>query len=271
MNQDRNYSRPRQYAEAKPEPEGMVFGIQSVLETIRSGQEIDRLYMQKGLSNPELQQLAFSSKLTIQRVPPEKLDRLTRKNHQGVICFISAIRYVKLSNVIAEVHEEGSVPFFLLLDRITDVRNFGAIARTAECAGIQTIVVPGRKSALINADAMKTSSGALNYLSVCREYDLADTVQYLQQSGIRVVAVTEKAKHNLYTADLTGPIAFILGSEDDGITPELIEMADESVKIPLLGQVGSLNVSVATGVVLYEAVRQRQTANEVVEDVIRAL
>jgi 23S rRNA (guanosine2251-2'-O)-methyltransferase len=257
MNQDRNYSRPRQYAEARPEPDGMIFGIQSVLETIRSGQEIDRLYMQKGLSNPELQQLAFSSKLTIQRVPPEKLDRLTRKNHQGVICFISAIRYVKLSNVIAEVNDDGVTPFFLLLDRITDVRNFGAIARSAECAGVQTIVVPGRKSALINADAMKTSSGALNYISVCREYDLADTIHYLKECGIRVVAVTEKATNSIYTADLTGPLALILGSEDDGISPELIEMADGSVKIPLMGAVASLNVSVATGVVLYEALRQR--------------
>jgi 23S rRNA (guanosine2251-2'-O)-methyltransferase len=254
--------------ERREEPDGMVYGIQSVLETLRSGQEIDRLYVLKGLSNPDVQQLAFERKLTIQRVPPEKLDRLTRKNHQGVICFISAIRYVKLSNVIADVFERGVTPFFLLVDRVTDVRNFGAIARTAECAGVQTIVVPGRKSALINADAMKTSSGALNYLSVCREYDLADTVHYLKESGIRVVAVTEKGHRHLYAADLTGPIALIMGSEEDGISPELIDMADDSVKIPLMGEVGSLNVSVATGVVLYEAVRQRQA---VVPDVIRAL
>ncbi len=243
----------------RPEPDEMVFGIQSVIETLKSDQQIDKLYMEKGLSNPDIQNLAFQKRVTIQRVPVERLDRFTRKNHQGVVCLIAQVQYVKLSNVIADVYERGEVPFFLLLDRITDVRNFGAIARTAECTGIQCIVIPGRGAAAINSDAMKTSSGALNHISVCREPDLTETVKYLQESGISVVACTEKSVRDLYerTTDLTGPMAIIMGSEEDGISPELLRMADNHVKIPLLGAVGSLNVSVATGVILYEAVRQR--------------
>lgn len=243
----------------RPQPDEMVFGIQSVIETLRSDQQIDKLYMEKGLSHPEIQNLAFQNRVTIQRVPVEKLDRLTRKNHQGVVCLVAQVQYVKLSNVIADVYERGETPFFLLLDRITDVRNFGAIARTAECTGVQCIVIPGRGAAAINSDAMKTSSGALNHISVCREPDLSETVKYLQESGVTVVACTEKSSRDLYerNTDLTGPIAVIMGSEEDGISPELLRMADTHVKIPLLGAVGSLNVSVATGVVLYEAVRQR--------------
>lgn len=242
---------------SRPPSEEMVFGIQSVLETLRSGQQIDKLFMDKDLSHPEIQQLAFQNRVTIQRVPPEKLNRLTRKNHQGVVCFTAVVQYVKLSNVIADVYERGEVPFFLILDRITDVRNFGAIARTAECAGVQVIVIPARGNAAINSDAMKTSSGALNHISVSREYDLTDTIKYLQDSGIKVVACTEKSYRDIYTSELTGPIAVVMGSEENGISPELLRMVDGHVKIPLLGNVGSLNVSVATGVMLYEVVRQR--------------
>ena len=243
----------------RPESDEMVFGIQSVIETLKSDQQIDKLYMEKGLSNPDIQNLAFQNRVTIQRVPVERLDRLTRKNHQGVVCLVAQVQYVKLSNVIADVFERGETPFILLLDRITDVRNFGAIARTAECTGVQCIVIPGRGAAAINSDAMKTSSGALNHISVCREPDLTETVKYLQESGITVVACTEKSSRDLYerSTDLTGPMAIIMGSEEDGISPELLRMVDTHVKIPLLGAVGSLNVSVATGVVLYEAVRQR--------------
>ncbi|PRY24110.1 23S rRNA (guanosine2251-2'-O)-methyltransferase [Spirosoma oryzae] len=259
-----NYKQYNRPAQTGPGPDEMVFGIQSVLETLRSDQQIDKLYMEKGLSNPDIQNLAFQKRVTIQRVPPERLDRLTRKNHQGVVCLIAQVQYVKLSNVIADVYERGETPFFLLLDRITDVRNFGAIARTAECTGVQCIVIPGRGAAAINSDAMKTSSGALNHISVCREPDLTETVKYLQESGITIVACTEKSARDLYerNTDLSGPIAIIMGSEEDGISPELLRMADTNVKIPLLGSVGSLNVSVATGVVLYEAVRQRTLSSQ---------
>ncbi|WP_375444659.1 23S rRNA (guanosine(2251)-2'-O)-methyltransferase RlmB [uncultured Fibrella sp.] len=251
------YDKPR--PEFRPESDEMVYGIQSVIETLRSGQQIDKLYMEKELSNPDIQTLAFQNRVTIQRVPVEKLDRLTRKNHQGVVCLVAAVQYVKLSNVMADVHERGEVPFLLLLDRITDVRNFGAIARTAECAGVQCIVIPGKGSAAINSDAMKTSSGALNHISVCREFDLVDTIKFLQKSGVQVIACTEKSHRDLYakTSELQGPLAIVMGSEDDGISPEILRVVDNHVKIPLLGEVGSLNVSVATGVVLYEVVRQR--------------
>ena len=255
------YDRPRSN-ETRPESDEMVYGIQTVIETLRSGQQIDKLYMEKELSNPDIQTLAFQNRVTIQRVPVEKLDRLTRKNHQGVVCLVAAVQYVKLSNVMADVFERGETPFLLLLDRITDVRNFGAIARTAECAGVQCIVIPGKGSAAINSDAMKTSSGALNHVSVCREFDLVDTIKYLQKSGVHVIACTEKSHRDLFESsnDMKGPLAIVLGSEDDGISPEILKAVDSHVKIPLLGQVGSLNVSVATGVVLYEVVRQRALA-----------
>ena len=261
-----SYNRPqRTRPQFRPQPDEMVFGIQSVIETLRSDQQIDKLYMERDLSNPDIQNLAFQNRVTIQRVPTEKLDRLTRKNHQGVVCLVAQVQYVKLSNVIADVFERGEQPFFLVLDRITDVRNFGAIARTAECTGIQCIVIPGRGAAAINSDAMKTSSGALNHISVCREPDLTETIKYLKESGIAVVACTEKSNRDLYerATNLTGPLAIVMGSEEDGISPELLRMVDTHVKIPLLGVVGSLNVSVATGVVLYEAVRQRSL--EIVE------
>lgn len=250
---------PKDENSTGPSAEEMVYGIQSVIETLKSDQQIDKLYMEIGLSNPDIQGLAFQNRVTIQRVPREKLDRLTRKNHQGVVCLVAAVTYVKLSNVMADVHERGETPFLLLLDRITDVRNFGAIARTAECAGVQCIVIPGKGSAAINSDAMKTSSGALNHISVCREFDLVDTIAFLQKSGVQVVACTEKSHRDLYTLnnDLTGPLAIVMGSEEDGISPEILRAVDGHIKIPLLGSVGSLNVSVATGVMLYEVVRQR--------------
>ena len=193
----------------------------------------------------------------MQKVPLEKLNRITRKNHQGAIAFVSAIHYAKLENVIADTFEKGEIPFILILDRVTDVRNFGAIARTAECAGVHAIVLPSRGAAQINADAMKTSSGALNFIPVCKEDSLIQTIDFLQNSGLRVVACTEKAKSTIYEIDYKDPIAIIMGSEEDGITDEIIRKSDEIAKIPQAGQVGSLNVSVAAGVIIFETVRQR--------------
>ena len=235
----------------------MVFGTQSVLETLRSGKEIDKLLIQRELGNNELVRLAEERGIPVSKVPTEKLDRITRKNHQGVICFISAIHYAPLHNVLSSVYEQGNLPLLLVLDRITDVRNFGAIARTAECAGAQAIVVPAKGAAEINSDAMKTSSGALNFLPVCREFSLTETVQYLQDSGIQVVACTEKAEQTIFDVDFTLPTALIMGSEEDGVSQELIRKVDQLAKIPMAGRIGSLNVSVATGIALYEAIRQR--------------
>ncbi len=237
----------------------MVFGIQSVLETLRSGKEIERLLIQKDQAFPEIQQLAVELGAPMSRVPPEKLDRLTRKNHQGVVCFISPVRYVPIHNVLTQVFEDGQTPLFLMLDRITDVRNFGAIARTAECAGTQALLVPFKGGSQINSDAMKTSSGALNYLPVSREGSILDTLHYLKDSGLQVVACTEKGDDSLYKVDFKLPTVIIMGSEEDGIAESLLKLADRKVRIPLAGRVESLNVSAAAAVVLYEAVRQRES------------
>jgi 23S rRNA (guanosine2251-2'-O)-methyltransferase len=260
---EENASRPpfkrpfRHYTAPVTDNKEFVFGVQSVLETLRSGKEIDRLLVQRELGNTEILDLAKEKGIQVQKVPLEKLNRITRKNHQGAIAFVSAIHYAKLENVIADTFEKGEIPFILILDRVTDVRNFGAIARTAECAGVHAIVLPSRGAAQINADAMKTSSGALNFIPVCREDSLIQTIDFLQNSGLRVVACTEKAKSTIYEMDYKDPIAIIMGSEEDGITDEIIRKSDEIAKIPQTGQVGSLNVSVAAGVIIFETVRQR--------------
>lgn len=239
----------------------IVFGIQSVQETIKAGNEIERIIVQKELEKSlkikEIIDTCRANEIPYSKAPLERLNKITRKNHQGVIAFISPIRYVKLSNIVQNIFEQGKNPLLLVLDRITDVRNFGAICRTAECAGVDAIVIPQKGSAQINSDAMKTSSGALNFIPVCRETDLLQAIQYLQESGLQIVACTEKAAKTIHQADLTIPTALVMGSEEDGISNEIIRKADMMVKIPLTGQVGSLNVSVATGVVVFEALRQR--------------
>ena len=245
------------FPSTKPSTADMAFGIQPVLEAIRAGKEIEKILVQRELGNIEVLEFARLKNIPLQKVPKEKLDSITRKNHQGVIAFVSAVNYVKLDNVIADTYEQGKVPFILILDRITDVRNFGAIVRTAECAGVQAIVVPTKGAAQINSDAMKTSSGALNFMPICRENDLVKTLRYLQDSGIRVVGCTEKVSKSLYEIDFSGPLAVVLGSEEDGISDDIMRRADELASIPMFGKVASMNVSVANGVVLFEALRQR--------------
>lgn len=254
--QAKKYYKPQNSA-PRPHASSLVFGVQAILESLKSGKEIERILIQREFGQAEIEKLAKEREIPVQRVPVEKLNRITTKNHQGLIAFVSSINYAKLSNVIASIYEKGEVPLILVLDRITDVRNFGAIARSAECSGVHTIVVPARNAAQINADAMKTSAGALNYLPVCRENSLSQVLEELQQSGIQIVACTEKTDNQLYDIDFTIPTAILMGSEEDGISENLLEQADKAAKIPMLGQIGSLNVSVATGVVLYEAVRQR--------------
>lgn len=242
----------------KPENKDIVFGVQSVLETIRSGKEIEKILVQRELGNIELLEFARLKNIPVSKVPKEKLDRVTRKNHQGVVAFVSAINYAKMDVVVAGIYEKGEVPLILVLDRITDVRNFGAIARTAECAGVQLIILPTKGAAQINADAMKTSSGALNFIPVSREDDLVKAITYLQNSGIQIVACTEKADKDMYAIDFTIPTALVMGSEEDGISDEILRKVDAFATIPQLGRVASLNVSVASGVVLFEAIRQRK-------------
>jgi 23S rRNA (guanosine2251-2'-O)-methyltransferase len=239
----------------------MVFGIRAVIEAIRSGKEIESLFIQRGggggLLN-ELRDLMHEHNIVAQQVPIEKLNRITPKNHQGVIAVISPIIYQKIENIIPEIFERGEVPLILVLDGITDVRNMGAIARTAECAGVHAIVIPAKGSAQINPDAIKTSAGALYKIPVCRHDNLMQTIRFMQESGLQLVCCTEKTKEDIYTPDYTPPTAIIMGSEEDGIRNEIIRVADHLAKIPMFGEIESLNVSVSTGVILYEAIRQRQ-------------
>jgi len=238
----------------------MIYGTRAVMEAIKAGRQIERILVQKGISNDlvrELLQLIRAKDLSFSYVPQEKLNRLTTKNHQGIICMLSAVEYASLDNIIHAVYSEGREPFLLLLDQITDVRNFGAIARTAECAGIDALVIGEKGNAPITSDAMKTSAGALNHLHVCREKDLKKTITFLRESGIMVVACTEKASKLIYEVEFKGPVALIMGSEEDGISDILLRSADELVKIPMRGNIGSLNVSVAAGVAIYEVVRQK--------------
>ena len=230
------------------------------MEAIRAGKEIEKIMIQSGLANDlikELIALARENSVPYTFIPQEKLKKFTTKNHQGVICLLASVIYASLDNLIDRAYGEGREPFLLILDRITDVRNFGAIARTAECAGIDGIVIGEKGGAPITSDAMKTSAGALNHLAVCREKDLKKTLQYLRENGIRVIACTEKASENIFNVPLGGPIALIIGSEEDGISDALLRDADELVKIPMKGKIGSLNVSVASGVAIYEVVRAR--------------
>ena len=239
----------------------MIYGTRAVIEAIVSGKQIEKVMVQTGLNNDlikELISIARAKDVPLSFVPQEKLKRMSSKNHQGVICLLSAVGFASLDNLIHQAYSEGREPFLLLLDRITDVRNFGAIARTAECAGLDALVIPDKGSAPVTSDAMKTSAGALNHLPVTREKDLRKTVKLLHENGIKVIACTEKATDEIYEVDLTGPIALIVGSEEDGIADPLIRDADALARIPLQGKISSLNVSVAAGIALYETLRQRR-------------
>jgi len=239
----------------------MVFGIRAVVEAIRAGKEIESIYLQRGIGGGllnELKDLLIEFQITPQQVPIEKLNRLTAKNHQGVVAFISPIVYEKIENIIPLIFEAGKVPLILVLDAITDVRNMGAIARTAECAGVQAIVIPAKGSAQINPDAIKTSAGALYKIPVCRHDNFIQTVKFLQESGLQLVCCTEKTKEDIYKPDYTVPTAIVMGSEEAGVRTEIIRIADHLAKIPMYGEIESLNVSVATGIILYEVIRQRR-------------
>jgi 23S rRNA (guanosine2251-2'-O)-methyltransferase len=249
------------YREKKGLPPGdMIFGTRAVIEAILAGKEVEKILVQTGLNNDLIKELLLIAKnhgAPVMRVPVEKIERISRKNHQGVICFLSPITYSSLESIVDKVYADGKMPFLLILDRITDVRNFGAICRTALSSGINAVIIPEKGSAQINADAVKTSAGALLHLSICRVHSLIRTVQYLQDYGIKVVACSEKASKLVYDVDLGGPLALVMGSEEDGVSNELIRKTDELAKLPMFGEIASLNVSAATSAILYECVRQR--------------
>ena len=238
----------------------MIFGIRAVIEAAEAGKDIDKVLVKRELSGElfkELQEVLRRYEIPMQKVPLERIDRITRKNHQGVIAFTSAVTYQKLDQIVPFLYEQGKSPLIVLLDGITDVRNFGAIARTCEVAGVDAIVIPARGSVSVNADAIKTSAGALHIIPVCRENSLKDAVVFLKNSGIKVVAATEKAAKNYTVADMSVPVAILMGSEDEGVSPEILRVCDELVRVPQVGSIQSLNVSVAAGVMIYEVVRQR--------------
>lgn len=238
----------------------MIFGLRAVMEAIDAGTTIDKIFVKNDLTGDlykELMKKVEGYGLVVQKVPVEKLNRLTRKNHQGVVAFISPVPYYKIDQILPTLYEEGNVAFFLLLDGITDTRNFGALARTADCAGVDAVVIPERGSASVTSEAVKTSAGALFYVPVCRERNLEECVRTLRESGVKVVGASEKASKDYTQVDYTVPVAIVMGAEDTGISDSVLRLCDDLVSIPMLGNVGSLNVSVAGGVMMYEVVRQR--------------
>jgi 23S rRNA (guanosine2251-2'-O)-methyltransferase len=242
------------------ENDEFIFGTRAVIEAINTGKIIEKVYIKTGLNNELYQQLLSlikENEIAFQFVPLEKINRITRKNHQGVLAFISPIEYTNLEMLLPVLFETGKEPLLLVLDQITDVRNFGAIVRSAECAGVHAIIIPEKGMARIGADAIKTSAGALHSVPVCKVNNLLRTIQYLKDSGIQIVAATEKSDKIYTQGNFKTPVAIVMGSEESGISPSILNISDQRLKIPLLGNIESLNVSVSAALMMYEAVRQR--------------
>ncbi len=244
----------------------MIYGIHAVTEAIRAGKEIDKLFLQEGLKSDlsaELRRITKENDVLYMMVPGAKLDRIAAgKNHQGCVAFISSITYFQIEELLPTIFEAGRTPLLLILDRITDVRNFGAIARSAECAGVDAIIIPSRGAAQVGADAIKTSAGALHAIPICRESNLKDTIDFLKASGLRIASCTEKGSTPHHKTELSGPLAIVMGSEEDGISSEYLKRSDVRVQIPMRGKISSLNVSVATGIILFEVLRQRELSED---------
>lgn len=244
----------------KPSKSGKIFGLQAVKEAVMAGESIDKVLIKKGIQGElfaELFKILRDRKINFQYVPQEKLNKLSGGNHQGIIALVSPIEFQELEDIIPLLFEQGSIPFIVILDEVSDVRNFGAIVRTAECSGVHAIIVPSKGAAAIGADAMKTSSGALTRIPVSKSQNLLETIKFLKACGLQIIAADEKAERSYYDIDFTIPTALIVGSEETGIQKENLREADILTKIPMMGEVQSLNVSVATGILLFEAVKQR--------------
>lgn len=242
------------------EKETTIFGIRAIIEAIKSGENIDKIFLQKGLRGElftELEQLIHKDRLNASYVPVEKLNRLTKMIHQGAVAQIAPIEFMPLETMVEMAMASDKVPLFLLLDQLSDVRNFGAIIRTAECTGVSGIIIQKKGGAPVNGDTVKTSAGAIFKMPICKVDHIKDAVFYMQSSGIKVIAATEKTEHMLYDVSFTEPCAIIMGSEGKGINPSILKVVDAKAKLPILGEIESLNVSVACGAFLYEAIRQR--------------
>lgn len=244
----------------------IIYGTRAVIEAVKEDHELERLFIQRGINNPlmnELRALLKKKEIIYQLVPVEKLNRISTGNHQGVVAFLSSVSYYHIEEILPELFADGKIPLLLLLDRVTDVRNFGAIARTCECFGVHAVIIPSRGGAQINSDAIKTSAGALHKITVCREHNLKTVLNYLAESGLQIVACTEKTDAYIQNVDFKIPTVIIMGSEENGISGEYLKVANVKAKIPMDGNIESLNVSVAAAVILYEAIRQRTAKPEI--------
>ncbi|MEE2616181.1 MAG: 23S rRNA (guanosine(2251)-2'-O)-methyltransferase RlmB [Bacteroidota bacterium] len=237
-----------------------IYGIRTVIEAIRSGEKtIDKIFIQIGLTGRlinELEALIRKNKLKSSYVPTQKLNRLSKKNHQGVIARISPIKFYEINQIIEKIEDKKDA-LILILDQINDVRNFGAIIRTAEVSGVDAIIIQNQSSAPINADTVKTSAGGVFNVPICKVSHIKDAIYHLKSSKIMVIAASEKAEKNIYDLSLKKSLAIIMGSEQRGISPSVLKLSDEMVKLPMFGKIESLNVSVASGIFLYEVIRQR--------------
>lgn len=239
----------------------LVIGLHPVIEAINSGQNFVKVLFKTGLRGEGFQEcfsLVRKFNIPFQYVPMEKLNGITRANHQGVIAIISPIPYQDISHILPAIYENGKEPFLLLLDGITDIRNFGAIARSAEAAGVDAIIIGSKKAAMINSDAVKTSAGALNRIPVCREENIERAIRFLKDSGIEVFGATEKAVTSCFDAHYNGPTALVLGAEDTGLSEGVLKEVHSLIKIPMIGSISSLNVSVACGIILFDMVRKKK-------------
>lgn len=244
-----------------PKASSTIYGLRPVIEAIDGGTQIDKVLIQNGLAGPlagELKGRIRDNNIPFQFVPIEKLNRMTKGNHQGVVALISPIEYKQAIDLIPQLMEGEKAPMLLLLDHVTDVRNFGAIVRTAECTGVDAVIIPDHGSAQVSDDAVKTSSGALLRMPICREQNLKTVLNLAKQCGMQVVAATEKGATDYLEVDFRKPTLLIMGAEETGISPELLKLSDARAKLPILGQVQSLNVSVAAAVFMYEVLRQRK-------------
>ena len=238
----------------------MIFGIRAVVEAIEAGSSIDKVFIKNdttGELSRELLKLARDRNIPVNRVPLEKLNRITRQNHQGVVAFVSPVVYYDLEEIVMRLFEEGKTPALMILDGITDTRNFGAIARTADCAGFDALIIPDHGSVSVTPEAIKTSAGALFHIPVCRCKNLVDSIRILKSYGVKIMGASEKAVTVYTDADMKVPLGIVMGAEDTGISPQVLRNCDELLAIPIRGNISSLNVSVAAGVMMYEAVRQR--------------
>ena len=240
--------------------EDLIFGVYPVLEAIKSDVQIHKLFVQKGTTNPKLNEivdLLEKSDVSISFVPQEKLDKLTRSNHQGVVALSSPVSFFSIEQVVEQALEKNKTPLFLVLDQISDVRNFGAIIRTADCTNVDAIIIQKKGGAPVSGDTVKTSAGAIFKIPICKVDHIKDAIFYLQGSDVKVIAATEKTDQSIYQVDLKTPLAIVMGSEGKGVSKSILSLVDEKAALPLLGEINSLNVSVACGAILYEVVRQR--------------